>query len=43
MEFLTLYNIKINYIKNKENVKINAFNKKPNYNIKILKNLQAIF
>ena len=39
MEFLTLYNIKINYIKKGENVKTNALNKKPNYNIKILKNL----
>jgi len=39
MEFLTLYNIKINYIKSKENVKVNVFNKKPDYNIKIFKNL----
>ena len=39
MEFLTLYNIKINYVRNKKNVKVNAFNKRPNYNTKILKNL----
>jgi len=39
MKFLILYNIKINYIKRAENIKINVFNKKPNYNIKILKNL----
>ena len=39
MKFLIFYNIKINYIKGAENVKINAFNKRPDYNIKILKNL----
>ena len=39
MEFLIFYNIKINYIKGKENVKTNAFNKKPDYNTKILENL----
>jgi len=43
MEFLTPYNVKINYIKGKENTKINALNKKPDYNTKILKNLQAVF
>ena len=39
MEFLTPYNIKINYIKRVKNIKANAFNKKPDYNIKIPKNL----
>ena len=39
MKFLTPYNIKINYIKKIENVKINALNKKSDYNIKISKNL----
>jgi len=39
MEFLIFYNIKINYIKVLKNIKINAFNKKPDYDMKILKNL----
>ena len=39
MKFLIFYNIKINYIKRAENNRINAFNEKLDYNIKILKNL----
>ena len=39
MKFLILYNIKINYIRDKKNVKANAFNKRLDYNTKIPENL----